>query len=111
MPQMDYEPYAGIIQRALQARGTAEGDLARDRDISRPAMSSECAQRWPGPLLGAAGAYVALDEVIRLERTCTGATTPQAGTTLRPARRLRSRLRSTIPRRVELRARRSAPRY
>lgn len=26
------------------------------RDISRPAMSSECAQRWPGPLLSAAGA-------------------------------------------------------
>ncbi|WP_273829840.1 MULTISPECIES: hypothetical protein [unclassified Pseudomonas] len=73
MPQVDYEPYAGIIQRALQARGTAEGDLARDPRYLAPGYvvrmcaalaraAAECSRR-----------DVALDEVIRLERTCTGA--------------------------------------
>lgn len=75
MPQMDYEPYAGIIQRALQARGTAEGDLARDPRYLAPGYVVRMCAALARARAAAkcSGRDVALDDVIRLERTCTGA--------------------------------------
>lgn len=55
MTQMDYEPFAGIIQRALQARGTAEGDLPRDPRHLAPQYVVRMCAALPGPPPSAAG--------------------------------------------------------
>ncbi len=73
MTQMDYEPFAGIILRALQARGTAKGDLARDPRYLAPGYVVRMCEALAGAAAERSGRDVALDEVIRLERTCTGA--------------------------------------
>ncbi|ONN71267.1 hypothetical protein BVL52_11910 [Pseudomonas oryzihabitans] len=73
MPQMDYEPFAGIIQRALQARGTAEGDLARDPRYLAPGYVVRMCAALARAATERSGRDVPLDDVIRLERTCTGA--------------------------------------
>ncbi len=73
MPQMDYEPYEGIIQRALQSRGTAEGDLARDPRYLAPGYVVRMCAALARAAAERSGRDVPLDDVIRLERTCTGA--------------------------------------
>lgn len=73
MPQMDYEPFAGIIQRALQARGTAEGNLARDPRYLAPGYVVRMCAALARAATERSGRDVPLDDVIRLERTCTGA--------------------------------------
>lgn len=108
---MDYEPFAGIIQRALQARGTAEGDLARDPRYLAPGYVVRMCAALARAAAECSGRDVALDEVIRLERTCTVPTTTTSWHCAAPSSPVERRLWSTIPRRRELRVRRSAPRY
>ncbi|MDT3723268.1 hypothetical protein [Pseudomonas oryzihabitans] len=73
VPQVDYEPFAGIIRRALQALGTAEGDLAHDPRYLAPADVVRMFAALAQAATERSGRDVPLDNVIRLERTCTGA--------------------------------------
>jgi hypothetical protein len=71
--QVDYEPFAGTIQRALQARGTEEGDLARDPKHQAPRYVVQMCEALAVAAAEHSGRDVRLHEIIRLERTCTGA--------------------------------------
>lgn len=72
--QTEYEPFAGIIRKALVARGAAKGaDLSLHPEHSVPAYVVRMCEALTQAINSHGNEAVTLDEVIRLERTCTGA--------------------------------------
>lgn len=71
--QTEYEPFAGIISKALEARGAAKGDLSLHPEHRVPAYVVRMCVALTQALNSHGNEAVTLDEVIRLERTCTGA--------------------------------------
>lgn len=71
--QTEYEPFAGIIRKALEARGDSKGDLSLHPDHSVPAYVVRMCEALTQAVNSHGNEAVTLDEVIRMERTCTGA--------------------------------------
>jgi len=69
----DYQPYAGIIQSALAARGNSPGDNDRHPSFSAPTYVVRMCEALTLALKEAGREQTTLAELVRLESTCTGA--------------------------------------
>ena len=71
--QADNQPFSGIIQKALAARGSQTDDYAKDPEHNAPRYVVGMCRALTQALHDAGNLSVSLAEVIRLESTCTGA--------------------------------------
>lgn len=69
----EFEPFAGIIQRALAGRSAAKGDLARHPEHGAPGYVVRMCEALTEAIHDAGNHAATLVEVVRLESTCTGA--------------------------------------
>ncbi len=69
----DFQPYAGIIQSALAARGSSPGDNERHPAFKVPTYVVTMCEALTLALKNAGREQTTLDEILRLESTCTGA--------------------------------------
>ena len=69
----DFQPYAGIIQSALAARGSSPGDNDRHPTFNVPTYVVRMCESLTWALKDAGREQTTLAEIIRLESTCTGA--------------------------------------
>lgn len=72
-PLRDFEPYASIIGCALANSGTAKGDRRPHPRYEVPIYIVDMCQALVHAVNDAGGGPMTLAEMIRLERTCTGA--------------------------------------
>lgn len=72
-PRRDFEPYASIVDCALANRGTAKGDRRAHPRYEVPIYVVDMCQALAHAVNDAGGGPMTLAEMIRLERTCSGA--------------------------------------
>lgn len=70
--QTEYEPFAGIIERALAERSVAKGDFERHPEHNAPRYVVRMCEELTQAIQAAGNQGVTLAEVVRLESTCTG---------------------------------------
>lgn len=68
----DYEPFAGIIQRALAKRGSADSDLDRHPEYGTPKYIVRMCEALMQAINETGNHRTTLADVVRLESTCTG---------------------------------------
>ncbi len=70
--QGEYEPFAGIIQRALAERSATDGDLDKHPEHNAPKYVVRMCEALAQAIHDSGNEGVTLAEVVRLESTCTG---------------------------------------
>lgn len=71
--QIEFEPFAGIVLRALADRDAASGDLETHPEYKAPRYVVSMCEVLTEAIQEAGQREVTLAEVLRLESTCTGA--------------------------------------
>ncbi|HBO2935149.1 TPA: hypothetical protein L4R50_000143 [Pseudomonas aeruginosa] len=71
--QTEFEPFAGIVQRALAGRDAASGDLETHPEYKAPRYVVDMCETLTYAIQDAGHPEVTLAEVLRMESTCTGA--------------------------------------
>ncbi|MFU5275013.1 hypothetical protein ACM7YY_09815 [Pseudomonas aeruginosa] len=69
----EFEPFAGIVQRALAGRDATNGDLETHPEHNAPRYVVSMCEALTKAIHDAGHQQVTLAEVVRLEGTCTGA--------------------------------------
>ncbi|MCS7526927.1 hypothetical protein N0609_11495 [Pseudomonas aeruginosa] len=69
----EFEPFAGIVQRALAGRDATKGDLETHPEHNAPRYVVSMCEALTKAIHDAGHKQVTLAEVVRLEGTCTGA--------------------------------------
>ncbi len=69
----EFDPFAGIIQRALTARRTSKLDHEQHPDHAAPRYVVRMCEALTQAIHDAGNPSITLADVVRLESTCTGA--------------------------------------
>lgn len=72
-PRRDFEPYWGIVDKALAVRSRSQADLDQHPEYKAPLYVVRMCESLAGAIKQQTGKVVPLSELIRLESTCTGA--------------------------------------